>query len=154
MQIFATFEHSTFLEMVISQLEEKGIQNIFAVPLDSRAEERKLFDTLHRSDGVSLTQTGLFLAVIFSTIGASRGFVLDWGPIYWGLIGAGFGFLLGFLFDLIFQKRRMKKEKILKGRVSEVILIVECEESQNEQVEKLLWDNLALGVAKIKGETS
>ncbi|MBT2259625.1 hypothetical protein [Priestia megaterium] len=151
MQIFATFEHSTFIEIVISQLEEKGIQDIFAVPLDNRVEERKLFDTLHRSDGVSLTQTGLFLAVIFSTIGASRGFVLDWGPIYWGLIGAVFGFFLGLLFDIIVQKKHLKKEKVLKGKASEVILVVDCEETQKEQVEKLLWDNLALGVAKING---
>lgn len=149
MQIYATFEHSTFIEVAISQLEEKGVQNIFAVPLDNRVEERKLIDTIHRSDGVSLTQTGLFLAVIFSTIGASRGFILDWGPIYWGLIGAAFGFLVGFLFDLIVQKRHIKKEKALKGKGSEVILIVDCEESKKEQVEKLLWDNLALGVAKI-----
>jgi len=151
MQIFATFEHSTFIEIAISQLEEKGIQDIFAVPLDNRVEERKLFDTLHRSDGVSLTQTGLFLAVIFSTIGASRGFVLDWGPIYWGLIGAVFGFCLGLLFDIIVQKKHLKKEKVLKGKASEVILVVDCEETQKEQVEKLLWDNLALGVAKING---
>ena len=151
MQIFATFEHSTFIEIAISQLEANGVQDIFAIPLDNRVEERKLFDTIHRSDGVSLTQTGLFLAVAFSTIGASRGFVLDWGPIYWGLIGAIFGFLLGFLFDLIVQKKRIKKEKDLKGKASEVILIINCEQSQKEQIEKLLWDNLALGVAKISG---
>jgi len=151
MQIFATFEHSTFIEIAINQLEANGVQDIFAVPLDNRVEERKLFDTIHRSDGVSLTQTGLFLAVAFSTIGASRGFVLDWGPIYWGLIGAIFGFLLGFLFDLIVQKKRIKKEKDLKGKASEVILIINCEQSQKEQIEKLLWDNLALGVAKING---
>ena len=151
MQIFATFEHSTFIEIAISQLEENGVQDIFAVPLDNRVEERKLFDTIHRSDGVSLTQTGLFLAVAFSTIGASRGFVLDWGPIYWGLIGAFSGFLLGFLFDLVIQRKRIKKEKSLKGKASEVILIINCEESQKKQVEELLWDNLALGVAKISG---
>ncbi|MBY0200765.1 MULTISPECIES: hypothetical protein [Priestia] len=149
MQIYATFEHSRFIEIAISQLEEDGVQNIFAVPLDNRVEERKLIDTIHRSDGVSLTQTGLFLAVIFSTIGASRGFILDWGPIYWGLIGAGFGFFIGFLFDFIVQKRHIKKEKSLKGKGSEVILIIDCEESQKEQIEKLLWDNLALGLAKI-----
>ncbi|MDR7246422.1 hypothetical protein [Priestia megaterium] len=151
MQIFATFEHSTNIELAISELEQKGIDDLFAVPLDNRTEERNLFDTIHRSDGVSLSQTGLFLAVIFSTIGASRGFVLDWGPIYWGLIGAFSGFVLGFLFDLFVQKSVKKKQRIHRGRASEVILIVDCEECQKEQVEKLLWNNLALGVAKVNG---
>ncbi|MGG1069004.1 hypothetical protein ABE178_04135 [Priestia megaterium] len=105
MQVFATFEHSTNIELAISELEQKGIDDLYAVPLDNRTEERKLFDTIHRSDGVSLSQTGLFLAVIFSTIGASRGFVLDWGPIYWGLIGAFFGFVLGFSFDFFCSKK-------------------------------------------------
>lgn len=147
MQIFATFEHSLNIELVISELEQKGIDDLFAVPLDNRTEERKLFDTIHRSDGVSLSQTGLFLAVIFSTIGASRGFVLDWGPIYWGVIGAFFGFVLGFLFDLFVQKRVKKKQRVLRGKASEVIVIVQCEEKQKEQVEHILWDHLALGVA-------
>ncbi|WP_374989525.1 hypothetical protein Q5794_30360 (plasmid) [Priestia megaterium] len=147
MQIFATFEHSINIELVISELEQKGIDDLFAVPLDNRTEERKLFDTIHRSDGVSLSQTGLFLAVIFSTIGASRGFVLDWGPIYWGVIGAFFGFVLGFLFDLFVQKRVKKKQRVLRGKASEVIVIVQCEEKQKEQVEHILWDHLALGVA-------
>ncbi|MFS0619174.1 hypothetical protein [Priestia megaterium] len=147
MQIFATFEHSTNIELAISELEQKGIDDLYAVPLDNRTEERKLFDTIHRSDGVSLSQTGLFLAVIFSTIGASRGFVLDWGPIYWGLIGAFFGFVLGFSFDFFVQKRVRKKQRVLSGKASEVIVIVECEESQKEQVERILWNHFALGVA-------
>ncbi|PAK43405.1 hypothetical protein [Priestia megaterium] len=147
MQIFATFEHSTNIELAISELEQKGINDLFAVPLDNRTEERKLFDTIHRSDGVSLSQTGLFLAVIFSTIGASRGFILEWGPIYWGLIGAFFGFVLGFLFDLFVQKRVKKKQRVLRGKASEVIVIVQCEENQKEQVEHILWGHLALGVA-------
>ncbi|MED4116873.1 hypothetical protein P4661_28995 [Priestia megaterium] len=147
MQIFATFEHSTNIELAISELEQKGINDLFAVPLDNRTEERKLFDTIHRSDGVSLSQTGLFLSVIFSTIGASRGFILEWGPIYWGLIGAFFGFVLGFLFDLFVQKRVKKKQRVLRGKASEVIVIVQCEENQKEQVEHILWGHLALGVA-------
>lgn len=147
MQIFATFEHSTNIELAISELEQKGIDDLYAVPLDNRTEERKLFDTIHRSDGVSLSQTGLFLAVIFSTIGASRGFILEWGPIYWGLIGAFFGFVLGFLFDFFVQKRVKKKQRVLRGKASEVIVIVQCEENQKEQVEHILWNHLALGVA-------
>jgi hypothetical protein len=147
MQVFATFDHSSYLELAIKKLEEEGINDIFSVPLDNRTEAPKLFDTLHRSDGVSLINTGMFLAVILSVVGASRGFVMEWGPIYWGLIGAGVGFILGVLIDLIIVKNKHKK--MLKGKKTEVILIVECKEEEGKKVEEILWDHLAFGVAKV-----
>jgi hypothetical protein len=150
MQIFATFDHSQYLELAIRKLEQNGLNDIFAVPLDNRSEDPKLFDTLHQSDGISLINKGMFLAVIFSVIGASRGFLLEWGPIYWGLIGAGIGFILGFILDLIILKIKNKKIRVLNGKISEVILIIECEEEKGKEVEKMLWDHLALGVAKVK----
>jgi hypothetical protein len=149
-QIYSTFEHSSYLELAITKLEEKGIKDIFAVPLDNRTEERKLFDTIHQSDGVSFIGKGMGLAVIFSVIGASRGFVLEWGPIYWGLIGAVSGFVLGVLIDLYIYKFYKRKKRLLKGKNSEVILIINCDESQGELVEGVLWEHLALGLAKIK----
>jgi UDP-N-acetylmuramyl pentapeptide phosphotransferase/UDP-N-acetylglucosamine-1-phosphate transferase len=150
LQIFATFEHTLFLELVISQLKEKGITDIFAVPLDNRTEERRLFDTLHNSDGVSMIGKGTALAVLFSVVGASRGFMLQWGPIYWGLIGAAVGFILGFLIDLYIQLVYKKRKRVLKGKNSEVILIINCEENQDDYIESILWEHLALGLAKIK----
>lgn len=151
-QIFSTFETTIFLEMAISTLEKKGINkgSIFAVPLDNRAEERKIFDTLHRSDGTSLIDIGVALATAFSVIGASIGFKLAWGPIYWGLIGAFVGFVLGFSIRLFMELVIKKKKRVLKGKHSEVILIVDCEEAQAELVEDVLWSHFALGVAKVK----
>lgn len=152
MQLFSTFETTGYLEMAISTLEKKGIQkeNIFAVPLDNRAEDHKLFDTLHRSDGTSLIDIGIALATAFSVIGASIGFKLAWGPIYWGLIGAFAGFVLGFCIRLFVELVVKKKKRVLKGKHAEIILIVDCEESQAELVENILWRHFALGVAKVK----
>ncbi|GAA0316901.1 hypothetical protein GCM10008967_04360 [Bacillus carboniphilus] len=150
MQVFATFDHSAYLELAIRKLEQDGFSDIFAVPLDSRQEEPKLFDTIHRSDGISLINKGLFLAVIFSVIGASRGFILEWGPIYWGLIGAGGGFLLGFFTDLIIIKAKNRKKKLRKSKQSEVVLIVDCKDEDGSKVEKILWNYTAIGVAKVK----
>ncbi|KGX85917.1 hypothetical protein [Pontibacillus marinus] len=152
MQVFATFDHSPYIELAITQLEQKGIKDIFAVPLDNQTEDPKLFDTIHRSDGTSLINKGLFLAVIFSVIGASRGFVLEWGPIYWGLIGAGSGFIIGFIVDVVWKILQRNGKVKLKGKKSEVILIIDCKESEGKEVEKLLWENLALGVAKVNRE--
>jgi hypothetical protein len=154
MQIFSTFEHSNYLELAISAIEQKGIPKsmILAVPLDNRKEERRLFDTLHTSDGVSLFDKGAALAVAFSVIGTSIGFKLEWGPIYWGLIGAGFGFLLGFCIDLFIYKVYLKRKRLLKGKKSEVILVIDCTQEQVDHIEKILWEHFAIGVATLDND--
>ncbi|WP_428912671.1 hypothetical protein [Niallia sp. Krafla_26] len=151
MQIFSTFESNIHLEMAISTLEKKRIKkdHIFAVPLDNRTDERKVFDTLHRSDGTSLIDIGVALATAFSVIGASIGFELAWGPIYWGLIGAAIGFVVGFTIRLFTELVIKKRKRVLKGKHSEVILIIDCEETQVEIIENILWNHFALGVAKV-----
>lgn len=152
MQIFSTFEHSTYLELAITSLEKVGVkkEKILAVPLMNRVEERRLFDTLHRADGISLFDKGAAMGTAFSVVGASVGFTLKWGPIYWGLIGAAVGFILGFMIDYILYKVVHKRKRILKGKKSEVVLVVECPKELEEKVEELLWDHLALGVAKVE----
>ncbi|MDQ0193105.1 sterol desaturase/sphingolipid hydroxylase (fatty acid hydroxylase superfamily) [Paenibacillus wynnii] len=150
-QIFSTFEHSINLELAISSLEENGIQkeHIFAVPLANRKKERNLFDSIHNADGISLVSTGAALGTAFSVIGASIGFKLQWGPIYWGLIGAISGFLLGFLIDLFYYKIVRRSHRILRGKRPEVILIIECDEAKGDTVEHILWHHFALGTARI-----
>ncbi|WP_226037361.1 hypothetical protein [Aquibacillus saliphilus] len=152
MHLFSTFENNAFLEIALSVLEKEGItkEKIFAIPLDNRAEERRVFDSLHRSDGTSLIDIGMALATAFAVIGASIGFKLAWGPIYWGLIGAFIGFVVGFSIRLFAELVLKKKKRRLRGRHSEVILIVDCEELQIELVETILWEHFALGVAKVK----
>lgn len=138
--------------MAISTLEEKGIkkERIFAVPLDTPKDNPKFFDTIHRSDGISLIDIGVALSTAFSVIGASIGFKLSWGPIYWGLIGAFIGFVIGFVIRLCSEKIRNKKKRKLKGRQSEVILIVDCDEKMAELAENILLGHSPIGIAKIR----
>ncbi len=152
MQIFATFEYSTLLEIAITELEEKGITEIYAVPLDPRKKQPRLLDSIHRSDGLSLVDKGMVLAFMFATIGATKGFVWEWGPVIWGLIGAAAGFVTGVLLNwIIYLLKRHKNERELKkGKTREVILIVTCEENSVSVVEDILWDHQALGLAITK----
>jgi hypothetical protein len=151
-QVFSTFEHSTYLELAISSLEKGGIkkENIFAVPLTNRKVEQRLFDTLHSSDGISFISKGAAIGTALSVVGASVGFSLKWGPLYWGLIGAGGGFLLGFLIDLLIYKVFKKRKRLLSHKHSEVVLILECEDNQADMAENILWHHLALGTARIQ----
>ncbi|MFB8426919.1 hypothetical protein ACFC4S_33730 [Priestia megaterium] len=154
MQIFSTFEYSSYVELAISELEEIGIgkEDIFIVPLNNRTENRRIFDSLHRADGVSLIDLGMALATAFSVIGASIGFKLSWGPIYWGMISAFIGFILGLGIKLFMFKVIRKNQRLLRGKHSEVILIVDCHTVDAKVVEQTLWKNLALGVSRVKSD--
>ncbi|WP_318035999.1 hypothetical protein [Halobacillus shinanisalinarum] len=150
----ATFEHSIFLELGISALEQLKVpkENILAVPLNKRTEKSKLFDTIHQSDGISLFDLAAALATAFSVIGGSVGFHLEWGPIIWGIIGAIGGSVLGFLIDILTTKVKHDRQRKVKEKTSELILIVHCDSDQVEKIEKILWDNLAFGVAVLDNE--
>ena len=45
-----------------------------------------------------------------------------------------------------------KNQRILRGKHSEVILIVNCHNVDAKVVEQTLWENLALGVSKVKSD--
>jgi hypothetical protein len=127
----------------------KGIkkEDIMAVSMDKKGEERMLFDSMHSSDGLSLFDLPAILAVIFGIFGSIYGFVLKWGPLFWGLIGISIGALLGFIIKLIITKKYSHRQKDKRG--TEVVLIIECIESQLEMVKDILWANKALGVSKL-----
>ncbi|HLR01235.1 MAG TPA: hypothetical protein VK111_00630 [Virgibacillus sp.] len=153
MQIFATFEHHIYLEIALNKLEEIGItkENIYAVPLNHRSQETPLFDTIHHSDGTTFFDLAMALATAFSVIGVGVGFQLKWGPIYWGLIAAIIGFMLGFIIRLIIEFGfKNKGWTFRKQRHTEVILIIDCPDPNIQTVERLLWDHFALGIAKIE----
>lgn len=116
-QLFSTFECNQYVEMAISTLEKNGIlkENIFAVPLDNRIENRKVFDTIHRSDGITFIDIGIAMATGFSVVGASIGFKLTWGPIYWWLISAYIGFVLGFAIRLFIELILKRGKEFEKG---------------------------------------
>ncbi len=52
------------------------------------------------------------------------------------------------MIDLL-KVKLSKKQRKKKGKTSELIIIIFCQNEQIHMVEKILWDNLALGVAKL-----
>ncbi len=149
MYIVSTFDHSNYLELAITAMQMKGIAkgNILGVSMDKRGEDRKLFDTIHSSDGLSLLDLPIILATVFCLAGSIYGFLLTWGPILWGIIGMIVGFSLGLIIKLITTKKYDNRQK--EQRSTEVVLIIECKENQLEMVKNLLWEHHALGVRKL-----
>lgn len=147
--IVSTFDHSVYLELAITAIQMKGIkkENIMAIPMDKKGEQRKLFDSIHSSDGVSLFDLPALLAVFFGIFGGIYGFLLKWGPLLWGLIAMSIGLVSGFIIKLIVTKKYSDRQKDKRG--TEVVLIIECIESQLEMVKDMLWSHNALGVSKL-----
>jgi len=150
MYIIATFEYNNFLEHAVTEMQMQGVakERILAAPLDKKGEERRFFDTMHSSDGLSLIGLAAALGTIFMLLGTIYGFVLAWGPIWWGLIGLAGGCAIGLIIKLIatknYAENRSKAEK-----AAEVVLIIECEKHELEMVRSVLWDNHALGISKL-----
>ena len=159
MHVARSFEYNLHLELAISELEKKGIarDGIAAIIMDSRVEERKILDTIHRADGISSFDTAAITGTFGMLMGAIYGFVLYWGPVIWGIIGLLVGFTLGLMGDLlltrVFKKKKEvdKKTGTAKGPSPQVFLIVECDRDQEGMVKDILWDNLALGVGTLPG---
>lgn len=155
MYIVSTFDHSNYLELAITAIQMKGIpkEKILGVTMDKRGEDRKLFDSIHSSDGLSLLDLPMILAALFCLFASIYGFMLRWGPILWGIIGIIVGFSLGLIIKLsITKKYNYNRQKNSKS--SEVVLIIECKETQVEMVKDLLWEHHALGVRKLDLESN
>jgi hypothetical protein len=82
MYVVSTVEHSIYLALAITAIQMKRIkkENIMAVSLYKKGEERQLFDSIYSSDGLSLFDLPAILAVVFGVFGSVYGFVLKWGP--------------------------------------------------------------------------
>lgn len=153
-QLFAIFESSPYVELSISKLVEQGFRQIYTVPLDPRVKDMRVVDTLHGTDGTSLVDTGLVLAMMFGTIGVSRGYAWKWGPVYWGLLGAAAGFAVGFVGDVIKNWIKRRKLGVATTKPMHIIVIVQCPPEGAETVEHILWNHRAIGVARTKIQTA
>lgn len=149
MYIVSTFKHSIMLEKAITAMEMKGIarEDILAVPLDKRGDKQKLFDSMHQSDGISILDVPFILGTLLALMGAIYGFNFYLGPLLWGIIGFAAGASLGLAIKLVinwkYQRYRSQEQN------PEVVVIVECRESQADAVKDLLWEHDAMGVRKL-----
>jgi hypothetical protein len=149
MQIFSLFEHSTSVELALSKLEQEGVtkEQIFVVPIDESDEGLNVFDSMQDSDGISFIDIGMALATAFGVIGTSIGFKLEWGPIIWGLIAAFIGFLCGFIWSMCIIKFTKNGYRNERRVLPLVIVIVECEKEYVKSIEKILFENKAIGLS-------
>ncbi len=131
--VTASFEYSMMLELVISELKQKGIPEgqICAIPLNVPQKEKALMDTIHRADGLGTMDLATFFGTVFMLFGMMWGFMWTWGPVIWGTIGLFGGGFLGFAFKYIYYRLYAEKQPST-GKNTEVVLIVACQKSEAE----------------------
>lgn len=146
MHLIATFQHSAYLELALSDLEQEGIPkgNIFVAPLDKNSPRAPDVVRAHK-ESASRYELAFILATIFMLIGSIYGFIWWWGPIIWALIGLVFGGILGIGITYFVRKNKWFQRDVQ----TEVVVIVECEKRQLEAAERILWKHKTLGVSKI-----
>lgn len=154
MYIVASFEHGTNLELALKDIMNKGIERnkIICVPLNKRVQTRKFFDTIHRSDGRNTMGLPFFLATSVSLFGAIYGFLWKWGPIIWGGLGFLIGMALGFIINFIIYKIRKKSHK--KDNLTEVMVMVYCDEAKEKEITDIFWEQGAFGIGKVNKKIS
>ena len=151
MHLVSAFQHSYYLELAIIDLEQIGIpnENILVLPLDKNSPNPPSVKAAHK-DGTSHVDLIFIFSMIFMLLGTIYGFIWTWGPIIWGLIGMVIGALIGLLIEMLLAGRKVFQKSIK----IDVIVIVDCKDSQTETVEKILWSHQAFGVAKQPGINS
>lgn len=150
MLIAATFDHSSFVELAITELEEKGIakEKMLAIPLVQKQKNVAILDTIHRSDGVSVIDTASVFGTIGMVLGTIYGFIWAWGPIFCALIGMVGGVVVGLAGDFLLTRRKLTSQR--RDKVSELVLLVSCVNAEANMVEQVLRNNTAFGIGTVK----
>ncbi|MBD0382449.1 hypothetical protein [Paenibacillus sedimenti] len=148
--IVGTFEHSTELEQALAVLEHSGIDKsrITPVLMDTEADPAINFVDQKYDHSSNAIEIGFACATAASVIGISIGFILQWGPIIWGIILALSGFFAGYGIGLFIRPRHKRTGK--PKTLPEVTVLVQYEkEEEAASIKQIFWKYKALTVGKL-----
>jgi hypothetical protein len=148
MIVIGAFEQSLELDLLLASLENNSIARkyIIVVPMDIDPKNPFQLNNKKRDICYKGIEVGMAFATGCSVIGASMGFILAWGPIIWGLLDAGIGFVFGFGIYLL--KNKYTRYRHLPNRLPEVAVIVQCQGEQTKLTIDMMWKHCALSVGK------
>jgi hypothetical protein len=152
MNVVASFKLNKNLDSAIAELEHFGIDrnNILALPLVTMAEREMIVPKQK-----VLFETAPILGTIFMLLGTIYGFILQLGPILFGLFGLLFGMLTGGTIDFVRVKRCKYKNRIGDETLTEVFLLVHCfNREQALLVREKLWKHLPNGVSTFMSDSN
>jgi TM2 domain-containing membrane protein YozV len=148
--MIGTFEHCTELEQALSMLEHRGIHpsRIRPVLMDVDADKSLSIVDQRFDHTAKSVEIGFASATACSVLGISLGFILEWGPIIWGLIYGFGGFLLGFGIGLLIKSKHSLPHQ--KHKLPEVTVLVQyLNEEESALIHETFWRYKAITVGKI-----
>lgn len=147
MLIIGTFEHCIELEQALAILEHSGIprEHILVVPMDTDPQPPIKLATKLGDRYSAAIEIGMACATGCSAMGTCFGFILTWGPIFWGLLAALIGFIIGFGLYLLVNKGAHRH---LPKRLPEVTVIVQCPKEQSILVMETMWQYRVLTIGQ------
>ncbi|WP_027088256.1 hypothetical protein [Cohnella panacarvi] len=149
MLVIGTFPNDTRVMQAVLALEKSGVgkDRMLVVPMDHSPDTANSHREIGNPiSGHTSVEFGLAFATAVSVIGISRGFMLAWGPILWGLISAASGFALGFGIHKGWERRRMSVMRRKKS--SDITVLVECEAAERKLIVSVLWNHDAFAVGE------
>ncbi|WP_426451568.1 hypothetical protein ACP26L_05665 [Paenibacillus sp. S-38] len=152
MLLVSTFEYSLELEEALAVVEKMGVEksDILSIPMKLYAPDPRQLTFRSEERNARAFEVGMALATAFGVVGASVGFVFTLGPILWGLFYAIVGFGIGFG-GVAFLSHKKQKTARSPGRPKpEVVVIIQCRQTQSEEIQKVLWEYRAISVGETK----
>lgn len=149
--MIGTFEHCTELEQALSMLEHSGIQTnrILPVLMNAHADKSLTIVDQRFDKTAKSVEIGFASATAFSVIGISVGFVLEWGPIIWGLLYGIGGFLFGFAIGQLFKSKHSLPRQ--REKLPEVTVMVQyLNEQEADFIRETFWRYKAITVGKLE----
>jgi hypothetical protein len=152
--LIAAFEYDVTLELAITELLQTGISKgqVKAVPLvKGNPNRNKPTLSYLKTDEFSWFDLALIFGNAFAVLFCSLGFIWEWGPIIWAIIG----FFTGVLFGVLVRTAIVAIKNgwppnfrnISKDR-TEVLIMIQCPAAKKSQVKEILWNHHALGIAE------
>lgn len=149
MNIIASFKLNKQLERALAELERLGIESssILALPLETKFDREYHYDQENM-----IFESAPIIGMILMLLGTIYGYVLDWGPIFWAIIGLVSGMCLGFLIDSLRIKRKKNQRRNQNKGDTEVFLMIHCNDNfQALFVKEKLWEHDPVGITIYDG---
>ncbi|WP_139693036.1 hypothetical protein [Sporolactobacillus terrae] len=138
--VIGIFRSGLQVELSLQALKREGLtrESIHCLFLDPPRSLQSQHDS--KPDGrTKKADLGFIFATIFGVVGASIGFRIILGPIFWGILSSLIGFLLGLLINFCYTKT-------FKEQTAFVIIAVNCPSRLQQTIEQVFTVNHALGL--------
>ncbi|MCA1032049.1 hypothetical protein LCL95_13520 [Bacillus timonensis] len=151
MIVVLSLQHSVEIELLLTDMEQMGIAkeslHITSLERVSATENKYTMQIVQNGEKYSFADLALSIGTVLAVFGVMYGYSLKLGPVLWGLIGFLCGAILSKLIMMVYKKRSI--EDLKTDQTAELLLFVQCDESQIREIKSLVKNYPVLGLSTI-----